>query len=576
MAALKTVLEVTASHLALTVVRGDDVVRAHAIALDRAEWPDDWASALHALQPELAALVSRMDASGSTVVVVYEVPDTAVAVSACPQAAGDAASVAAARLQLASIATSPLNDRPFDVRVIARDGPGAGDARHTHTVAAADSDATLTTLTRWVESAGLRVSALVPQRAAAVAAAVAQIDRSSDHPELNVAVWLGHHSAVLTISADDRLYCIRTIGAGVESLVEAAMKPLRGRAGGESGDTAAPVTPSRGQARQLLAEFGVPSAAQVFPAIPQITGSSLLPALQPALQRFAIEIKQSLRFAVPEERRARGTPLLQLCGPGAKVPNLGDTLARVTGMSLRPADVGPVEDHSVALVVGARAEQLPELHASSSSDRNLVRIIRRGLGVGVGAAVAMLAGSAAWSMLELRNEQQRLQAIESHREGGSAMSDLQKRVLETRLAAQGLVSRIEHRLGADPDWAALMGLVANAVPDPARVMSISMSGPSDPAASIGSGATSGPGCIVRAYVPLTPHTDAPEVIRSIAEAFRQSPLVDSVRLGAIQRTDVRGGPAQVFEIQIQPVPVPAESSRALTALAAPPSEGARP
>lgn len=553
-------MDISASALEVAVWRGHAAVASRRHEFDRTDWPADWPSALAESRTLLANTVAELQASGLPATVVFSTPGAVIAINACPLSAGKVAAVQAGSLALANVATVPIASGPSDVRILHVDAPAsnpgsspapAAASPRIHTIAAAAPDADVARLTEWAAQSGLVVDATVPAEAA-LAHETVRLATGGERPIAVLCV--GEHVSVLAVGCAGRLELIRSIAAGSQSIVEALLRPIR-----PSGNRDA-IQLDHAAARRMLADVGIPEAGRSLPDMPGCTGAVILPLLQPIMQRFAIELKQSLRFGVDEATRA--TITLRLTGSGANVPGLGAALARQASIGLHtPAGSEPTATPSS--ITANATDVLPTLLAGSDSNQLTIRGLRRALLAGVAAAGALLAVDGVMTRLSLRAEQQRLEAIRANSAGNRTLTDLQDQALESRLAATALHRQISRTLGTTPDWGASLRVLADLVPPTVRVLEARLSDHGTPT------------CNLNAYIRLDQTVDAAGEIRRFVDAISHHPIVSAVRLGNTQRGNVRGNEAQTFELSIEFVAVETPFLEAHSSAAAS-EEGATP
>jgi hypothetical protein len=532
----RVILTISPSNLDVTVIGGRGSAQTRRRWFDRSDWPANWTAAIDEYRKPLAEMVTELDAAGLEATIVFASPATFVTVGACPGAAGKASALQAARLALSSLATFPMDTNPHDVRILHADAGGTTPAENAriHTIAAADTDEHITTLTRLATAVGLRAAATVPAEGLLTVAAIGQA--LAEGP-VSATLCVGEHQTVLAVGGAGRLDLVRTIAAGTETLVEALVRPIRAQGGGET------ITLSREAARRLLTTVGIPSSKQELPGLAGCDGASVLPLLQPVLQRIAIEIKQSLRFGLDETTRAGIR--LRVIGAGAGIANLDDLLSRQAGIGCDTAS-SKVAPEDLSAIAFHRHDLLPTLLSNESSDQATVRGLRRALIAGVGAAAALLAIEGVSVYMSLAEEKNRLSAINSNVAGSAALADQQQRAVQARVLTTALNSRVQSTLGDGPAWSAVLDTIASRTPTSMRLLDV----------AITPGAT-GTICNLRGYVRLDKDTDAAGEIRKLVEGLGREPVVESVKLGVTQRANIRGRDSQTFELAITLVPVPA-------------------
>jgi hypothetical protein len=123
-------------------------------------------------------------------------------------------------------------------------------------------------------------------------------------------------------------------------------------------------------------------------------------------------------------------------------------------------------------------------------------------------------------------------------------------------------------LGQSPNWSAVMDALAEQTPAEIRLQSIDMR--RDNSTSAGSAPAS---LSLRAYVRFDEVRDPAPLIHRYVGRIESVPVIAGVRLGPTQRIAIAGHDAQVFDLTITPVPLPAAKPSASTpSLVAHPTE----
>lgn len=544
----RVVIEIAPSLLCVATHAGGGCLASRSIPLPYGEWPSPWHSLLDQTREQLLKLVAELGCTGANCRIVCQSPGAVVGTSMCAVSAGLAAAQSAATLQLSSIASSGLDAAGADVHRLFQDAPEKSPKSppQIHTVAAVDTDENLRRLSEWAESAGLKVEGISPTEAVAACAAARTLSAASCEADLSATLWITEHLGVLVVGNASRLLYIRTVGFGTETLVDALMKPLRAP-GLHAGPESQPITLDREQARSLLHSVGIPSPEQPLDNLPGLTGAAALPGLQPALQRLAVEIKQSLRFGVRDELRAGVKFNVQ--GPGAAVPRLAATLARLSGIET-PSEAQPAPE-SVVSAYARIGSSCPSLACTSTTDQFTLRRVRRALLAGVGAAACLLAIEGGSAYMDLHHERTRLAAVRARCDGDAALADAQKTSLDARVAATALEHQVAHRLGSTAPWGRLLACIAEAVPTDIRLTSIRL---------VANDSRSVPACTLRGYVRSGEGADSAAEIKSLADSLQAVPLVGAVRLGSTARSSMHGAEVRTFELTLDVVAIPGFTS----------------
>jgi hypothetical protein len=306
----------------------------------------------------------------------------------------------------------------------------------------------------------------------------------------------------------------------------------------------------------MLDATGIPSPDQSIPDYPSLTGASLLPHLQPVLQRLMIDTKQSLRFGVSEAER----PNIRLCiaGPGGAIPNLAAIVARQCGFPLSETGAPTtIEDCSsttgaIAAVVAAATLTKGQLPAEARAAAGIARV-RRALIYGAAAAVAIVGFEAVYARICASALEHRLTEITSRSEHEHGPEMLRERAIASRLLLSGAENRMATALGDSPDFASVLATLSECAPETVRLTGIEIT--SSPASAPGA-APAGGKCVVHGYVRLADSSDASGLIKQLVDRLTAVPLVADVHLGATNRGQNRGQDSQNFEITLRLVALP--------------------
>lgn len=539
MRAQRLILDLSPSRLALAVVQRSTILRSHEEPLDPSRWDDVWSQDLAPLDAPLAAALAALGCAGrhSKVQLNYRANTVIAEVYASP--AEPAAAMDAARLALEAAAPFPLGENASSFVHLHRDG--AGDNPQSHVLALADASATLQSLTRWLARAGLTLQRAIPSVAYTIHNA---LTIALDQPKEQTAAVLlltGHESVFLAASpSSSSLHFVRQIPVGIESFLAPLTRPLTRPA------PQPPLTMTREQAAGYLLRAGIPA----FDAQPDeptsLTSREVLPLLQPALQRLAVEIKQSLRFGLSDA--ARQTAGLVLAGRAITVPNLEHRLADLSGAVTRtlPADKEHVAD-GIGRSVGSSLH-IPTLATPEAIAKSAARRL-------VGA---LYAGSAAASLLLMADTALLSQSLDATRaaaeHAASQVSplDLPDAAPEARAMAQAVALAAADITAADAqraDWPALLADLSSRLPMGVRATSV-VATSDDHVAIVDTAIT---------------HSDAVSApLQDAIAALKASPMVRSVELGPTARDPDTGHLRVSLRVTSWPIPRQPLTSAALT------------
>jgi len=518
--------------LELAVRSGSALRRVESADLDAADWPDAWSRQFRGLDGPLSQLIQRAGVRrGARADAVYQSPDTRVEFVTVQARARDA--VAAARLALTQ-GGGDSTDRPSLARIVATEN--AGGAARTHVLSAGDSDVALDALAKWLARAGLVPGNLVPAEAAEMLGLAARFEARTPGEDPSL-MLVGEHRTVLASGEGSSLRCVRTLDFGYGAMIDAI---ARGAGAGELRT----LSPSalRHWAREALFRVGIPRRDQAVDESAGVLAEHVLPMLQPVLQRFAVEIKQTLRFTLGEAGLVRGS--LLLTGPGAAIPNLAPVLSTQIDI---PVTAAEGQDRSpLGAAANADLAALSLLPMSERRRRDGVAF-KRVLLAGAGAAAVLIAADAARTFREQYDVERALSAqtprlVEVRRD------------IELRRQAAELAERVEAQetaarvcLGARPDWAALMDELGALAAGQVRLTDVNAS-----SAGASSAAT------ISGVAPMADRASgAPDPLAAYIELLQKSPMIDGVELGSTRLGEFEGAPVKHFSVTARLVALPA-------------------
>ncbi|MBL0921889.1 MAG: hypothetical protein IBJ10_07150, partial [Phycisphaerales bacterium] len=473
------------------------------VDLDPAAWERAWAEDLHPLDAPLAKALREIGVARGRASLVYRSP-TAVAEIYC-YPVKPARAMEAASLALADALGAPLDESAWSIRTLRAARRGNPQ---TVMLAAAERAATAESIERWIARSGLRLMGAEPGGARALAAVAATtLQRGGGR---FAALRLDDDGGVLAASIDGRIAFVRSLGLGLNDFVEALTRPVRTPSGAQ--------TLSLAQARAVLERVGVPEPSQVVDESLGVMGSDVLPLIQPALQRLLVEIKQSLRFGLDESDRTELT--IELLGPGAGVPGLGETIAAAVER--------PVVPGGRCAATLRRSPRMSTL-APSARRRIMGRRATMAMRAGVAAAACLAAWDVSVAMTQERTLRAQSDALAAEVERAQASLLAMERASALEAAALEGWGRIEASFGRRADWLAVLREIAAVTPGEIRYSEVAGGQESgSPVATLSGVAWAGEGEAASG--------DGP--IMRLVDALRTSPLVDRVELGETQRADM--------------------------------------
>lgn len=542
----QVVIEISPSRIELAVLRRGEVIGARSLRSAQPDWGGAWPDELANLQTMVAAWVNELAVGGARATVLYSMSTTATGVMSCPVSVGEAAGQRAALLALGGVAGFALANHPHETQTLMHDTEAQAASgneaaqKQSHTLAAADTEATAALVADFVSRCGLIPRQLIPTSAIELAACVAEVESL---PTCGAVLWVGEHGTVLAAGHRGGLRFVRTLSIGLETLVDAMTRPGRGR----SGEVQPPL--DRAKAREVLATVGVPDHRHAEYA-------SLVPMMTPVLQRLANEVKQSLRFGLSEQERSSVT--IRVSGAAAKVARLGEVLKLFSGAEVQSPseqrDEGATSVGATSANSGAIAwwRSLPRmtinLAPASIIAGSRSRSIRRAAYAGLGVCAVVIALEAGWAHFALSRERA---FLDTERQSSAALS--QRAAMQTAATAamaqqRSLESRVRHALGQSTDWSSVLALLSASTPSSVRLLNIEMT------------ATGGQPLLQIAGIVKPGRSGSNEAaasaVKAYADALSASTLVQGVKMGAATRGSGDHEGSLRFELQATLVGVP--------------------
>lgn len=539
----RVIIEISPSRLELAVVRSDRVVAWSVERFDRSEWPDTWRDAIDDLAGPLAAFVTEHGVLGWPATVIGRLPSGNAQVSSGPLRVPTGQQQDAARLAAAAAINDEVEADDAEVVILASDRE-SGATPQRHILAYAQADAVLTAVETLLTRCRLVPAGYIPEDAV-VSREVARAARASS--DAVAALWIGDHQSMLAVSTAEELRFVRSIGVGSETFVEALTRPIR-----RPGESAASVCLPRRHARRLLADIGVPAPESEIPGLDGFTGASILPLIQPLVQRMSLELRQSIRFSVAAE--VRDQIGIEVLGPGAALCGLSAAIAAAASIPARTDARPATSDASVsgAIAAAASTRSLPVLLSRDLRRNRTVSRTRRAILAGVGAALAII--GAEWFDARAAVERLRAQADAARLVQAQRQADAEAlaAALNRLRTINETHDRIHRLFGDGPDAPAAIAAIGSVVPAAVTLSDLELH--SDPKA---------PKAVVRGALRLRPGTDAGATIRDFVSSLTALPVATQARLGRTARVSENGLDQQTFEITIDLVAIPSATRAGL-------------
>lgn len=490
------------------------------VSADPREWEEAWEKDLRPFDSVLERAIRDAGVSpGTNVDLVYAGRDSLTEIYTYDLRPGEA--VAAARLAVADQFQGGTDGNPESAGILAVEAP----AGRVHVLGCAEQDHVAEMLADWVERAQLRVGRIVPARAAAIAEATRTLlNMSEKGPVANV--YIGAHFACIAAARGQELALVRAIDLGYDSLIEAMS---RGHSHAREGVRSLQI---RDDAREALLSVGIPSRTRTFDPACGLVAERILPLIQPVLQRYVVEIRQTLRFALGETDMSRIR--LVLSGPGASIIGLDEVVESSMDIEVELMPSCPRGEIDALVRHGeVEIDLAPQKHVSRRCERSLGRM----LAVGVLAGAAAIGCDAALTLSAISD-------LRTHIDANQIIVD-EGRVYQEKLARMAQLSdrvaRIEQELsvaiGRRADWAGVVQELGLLTSDRVRLTEFA-----------GGFREGRPHAQIKGMAFAQAQGDKQDPLREFIGAVMNSPWAGEVEIGSTRSAQSDGRSAVVFAL----------------------------
>ena len=528
----------------VVVRRRNLVVAARRIPITLGLDPNTWAKSVREASDDLHDVVVELGVERVPTAVVYTSPTQAVDLVSLKL---DSPSQARAAAILGCMETIPY---PFDAAVVEAAVIGRDrteDNAQIHVVVAADRKDVTGAIVEMTEAAGLEFQSTTPIAATIIARLAGRALRNL--PTERGWLYVGDHGSFFVVGGRGILRFGRAITIGLETLVESLTRPIR------SSGTAEPIELDAREAREILYRRGIGGADEVVRDDPRLTMSQLAPLVQPVLQRFVVELRQSIRFGVPETER--DSVMLIVTGPGSAVPGfaalLGRELALPVSLDSRytayeydsPASAGSEGNLAVA---NRRFLMQMNLQPQEITQRRDTRRLRRWLWTGVAAALAIIALDTLWLQVRVGELREQEAGLAHETAGLESLHDTQARLAAAVQAMDGLRGTIAQQIGTHVDFRAVFHELSRLTPQSIQLTTLSFRRSKDQMIGIAGG-----------YAAASQDADGQTELEAFIEALKLSPIIDNVELVNVQIASLGGTTGERFEAGFQAIAIPSSS-----------------
>jgi Tfp pilus assembly protein PilN len=493
----------------------------------------EWAKTVRRSAATLKAAIEEMNLAGSPAIVLYRSPTQAVDLAGFAVRSPGQAVEAATLSCLDSLPYSAMS-AVCDAAVVGRDAAGA--ARQSHVAVAAEREDVAEAINDLVTGAELELLSATPVDATIMANLVKEALRDKDGRQ----GWLyvGEQTSFFVIAHQGTLLLSRRIDLGLEFLATSLTRPIR-LPGREE-----PLEMEPAEARRILHEHGIPERDTVVHEGLGLSGGQIIPLLQPLLQRFIVEIRQSLRFGMSEPHR--GDLTIRFTGPGSSIAGLAKLVSEELGVVTtvddsyrsydwsKPGSVGEVSD---AMRQRRLLKQINLLPREVARRRRMNRL-RRWLWTGAAAALVLIAVDGVRYQARVADLRRQSDSLATRISEMGALKATGERLKGTLDAMGQIEAMIEQEVGSWSDYRSYLHELSRITPPTIRFTTIAFHRNAD-----------GGGGALRGYAFPSGAESARTDLQAFVAAMRASPLFADVSLGHVAKGSAGDAECQRFETE---------------------------
>jgi hypothetical protein len=518
----RMIVSLTPTRLRGAIVRSGRVLRAEEVELDPTQTGSAWDQGLVSLDQPLRQLLMRLSTGRSTpsITLIYQGARTIAQVHKIPGAPDDAR-----RAALLKVRDAHGQGCLSEAAVIATSRePGS-----SMVLSLTDRDQDAAKIFAWISRCDGRLEAIVPEASMVIRSAV---DGVMSSQTIQACCFIGPYWSAIACGSTEGLVLVRGFEFGYRNLSDVFQRAMS--------DGASPSDPNAGES--ALFQHGLPfKASKIDPEL----GARVLPLVAPVLQRFCVEIKQTLRFGVPSDLLPS---TIIIDGPGAAIAHMAPALTEAINMHVRPAPgaelsrpLEPFGPGTIEMDWFTKPSRGIRMIPAAAIEQRGLDLVNRGLLVGVVAGAAMLGLEfasirAADQILDPQFERHESALAELSRE-----EDIRERLggLAERAAAY---ARPVVEASAPPiDWRGALTMVAEASNGMIQIDEL------DARAT-----PSGGELRLRGTAEAATDAEASDAVAAILQRFQLSELVAEVQLGSTSRHQRGPGLAvQAFALTIR-------------------------
>lgn len=342
-------------------------------------------------------------------------------------------------------------------------------------------------------------------------------------------VELGATSSAILTAHEGKITSLRCVDLGYDAFIEAIMRSQSSRRDEELAFDAAAA---------VLAKIGLLPRGDLSAISNGAVDDSMKPLMRAAVQRLVVEVRQTIRFGLPEADAV--TCRIEVGGPGSAIPNLAPTLSSHTDLEVVCESGGPELTGAPMAVAAAHLPSMEWIVPAGEVLRRERRLLGASLIAGGVIAAGLLVYEGVSVSRELTAErvvlaerQAKVDAIhaevDARREAGVVSKDLAR-----------LEKGVDETGGEHTPWRAVFhDLSSLCEAYPVRLTDLSTST-----------VPGGTSWSLKGIVFLDQASQV-DPLSQFIEAVQRSPLVSGVEVGATRRIEVDGRAAKQFSLNAQ-------------------------
>ncbi len=451
----------------VAAIKGGHVIGSRRVPVTLPAEPIAWVKAVHGLSNQLAGAARELGLPKAPARLLYRSPTQTVDLASFDLRSADQA-CAAATLPTADSLPYQFNSAVIESAAVGRDT--SGPQRRWHVVVTADRIDIVRALVELVQSAGLIFESATPMDAAIMSKLVRHALRHGGPQH----AWLhfGQNSSFFILGGGGRVRFKRSIGLGVEALVQSLARPIR-VPDEES------VQLDQETARLVLHEHGIPETDEVVVTRTNLTRQHIMPQIQPVLQRYVVELRQSLRFGLPDG--GRKAIEITVTGPGSTIPGLielmGWELQLKFNVDARYADY----DYRAPAGPGSELRDAAEdprllgylnLQPQATAQVRQMSRLRKWLWAGAAATLALIAGDALRLQMRLGLVREQADTLKTTVVELTSLGQTKARVEKSVVAMHAVEKLIAEEVGARADMRAILQELSRLAPESVKLNTV--------------------------------------------------------------------------------------------------------